>query len=454
MLRAQYELDDTREGEIICNRRIMKDPTSQDPESEGLISGPREGLIRDEHSAANRNIGKVTWKLPAWVNFSYSVMNPHAPRPQHRRPNPFGPHKNNDLTESPTAEQSPQLTFSPEHQSPQLLQEETSNAVKVTPDGHAWNMSTTTKVLTIPVINKIDLDPPQIARPVVRHAPPAPWDDQGNLDLPYDNPFYSRAIDNVLWLPRNPLGVLDLDDTVDLKVSITVEAPAGRLGSWLGIGESSSPEELVPSGDSEPVKAPLSPRIPFEQLPDVDGTEDIDLPLVIAKRVQAKEGDVEKTLRPRKSSAFIRKASGDSNTNGLPMSVRQRRASTLGRPAQATYRSFSGSTGRTRPRSGSMMTTLQVPVAGDRARSSEALSRPDVHAQAEFVVANTSASRISLAPQRSRTQNVSAAQAIYHEVMEEERQALADRLEEETAQANQSRNTTSWLLSWMFRRTN
>ncbi|KAF8890016.1 hypothetical protein CPB84DRAFT_1816390 [Gymnopilus junonius] len=396
MLRAQYEMDDVREGEIVCNGCSMRPSDNQDPEAEGLISGPTQNMIRDNHSEANRNIGRLTWRLPAWVNFSYSIMNPQAHRPQHRRPNPFGPHKNHDLTEAnPTTKQPLDAGKALTQQPPQ---EVTSNAIKVTPDGYPWNMPAT-RTATRPIVKNIDPDSSQATLPVVRHPSP-PWDDQGTLDLPYDNPFYSRGIDNVLWLPRNPLGTLDLDDTVDLTVSITVEVPAAST-------------------------KPLSPRIPFEQLPEVDGTEEINLPLVIAKRVQAKEGDLDQTLRPRKSSVFLRKVSGDSNVNGMPMSMRQRKPSTLGRPRQPSYRS-----------------------------SETSGARPDAHAQADFVAANTSASRISLAPQRSRTQNVSAAQAIYHEVMEEERQALANRLEDEAAEANQSESTTSWLLSWMFKRTN
>jgi len=203
-------------------------------------------------------------------------------------------------------------------------------------------------------------------------------------------------------------------------------------------------------------RPPSSPRIPYNILTQVDGTEEIDLPLVIAKRVQAKEPDVEHTVRHRKSSLFPRKVSGD--TSGMPMSMRQRRPSTLDRPRLTSYRSFSGGTiTSARQRSASLMSTLQIPLsATEQAHSSdlELGFRPDAHAQADFVAANNSASRISLAtPKLSRSQNVSAAQAIYHEVMEEERLALHDRLEEETAEGTKSQGKNSWLTSWMFRRT-
>ena len=133
---------------------------------------------------------------------------------------------------------------------------------------------------------------------VIPHPSPAPWDDQALVDLPYDNPFYTRTIDNVLWLPRNPMGVLNLDDTVDLRVAISVEVPAGRLGTWLGLDETASPEEQLPpagpSGDSTPhLSAQRSPFLVLVGAREiVDSTEDIDLLAVIAQRVQAKEGGV------------------------------------------------------------------------------------------------------------------------------------------------------------------
>jgi len=100
-----------------------------------------------------------------------------------------------------------------------------------------------------------------------------------------------------------------------------------------------------------------------------------------------------------------------------------------------------------------------VPPSGlDRPRTTdqEFGLRPDTHAQADFVEANNSASRSSLAAptsKLSRGQNISAGEAIFHEVLEEERQALRDRLEEEIAEAAQSQNKKSWLTSWMYWRT-
>ena len=198
--------------------------------------------------------------------------------------------------------------------------------------------------------------------------------------------------------------------------------------------------------------------MPPTPLPEVDGTEEIDLPLVIAKRVQAKESDVESTLRPRKSSLFLRKPSGDKGSSigpSSPLPSSMRRPTVTERPNFASFRSFSAEAPSTRARSSSTLPISRPTIARARSPADQELGvRPDAHAQADFVAANPSASRVSLSvPKLSRTQNVSAAQAIFHEVLEEERRALNDRLEEETAEATKSQSTKSWLTSWMFKKT-
>jgi len=455
MCRAQYEHDDVVEAEIICHGR-RRDPTDpQDPEAQELINGVQDNVPHRNTSQPPR-MSVLTWRLPAWVNFSYSTMNQRGHRPQHRRPNPFGPHKDKDLTEAVQVRPRGEEVHKPEEKAEQT----TVNDIKITPDGYPWNMPVSNPK-NDPAIMNTNINSLSITGPVVRHPPPMLWDDQCTIDLPYDNPFYTRTIDNVLWLPRNPAGILDLDDTVDLKVAIPVELAAGRLGTWLGLGETESPAEQVDStpGAAPSEYTPNSPGIPHMPLPEVDGTEEIDLPLVIAKRVQAKEPDVESTLRPRKSSLFLRKVSGDKSNTGpsspLPLSMR-RRPTVTERPHLPSFRSFSAEgPSPTRARSSS---TLQIPhsaIAGPRSPTDQELGvRPDAHAQADFVAANRSGSRVSLTgPKLSRGQNVSAAQAIFHEVLEEERQALHDRLEEETAEATKSQSTKSWLTSWMFRKT-
>lgn len=71
---------------------------------------------------------------------------------------------------------------------------------------------------------------------VVPHPPLQPWEDIP----PYqrmrgysDQPAYTDDYDDFLWLPRDPLSTLDLDDTVEMRLSITTSSGgSGRIGDW------------------------------------------------------------------------------------------------------------------------------------------------------------------------------------------------------------------------------
>jgi len=82
---------------------------------------------------------------------------------------------------------------------------------------------------------------------LVSSRPPHPrWNDESDPDHPYDNPYYSRPIRNSLWLPRNPCGLLDLDDTVDLSEALTSSETSGDLGLCI-IGSRSLPSDFQSS---------------------------------------------------------------------------------------------------------------------------------------------------------------------------------------------------------------
>lgn len=475
MCRAQYERDDILEADILCSGHHREGSRLQDPEVQDLIGDASEDS--SHHDASNRpHPGGhfLTWKLPAWVDFSYASVHQRTKATQRRLPNPFGPHADKEppatspaplaITETRRIGRSP-LSSSPEPESPIEV------VKKVTPDGYPWNMPETTTTRDPGVMN-LRHDTVATSGPVIPHPAPAPWDDQALVDLPYDNPFYTRTIDNVLWLPRNPMGVLSLDDTVDLRVAIPVEVSAGRLGTWLGLEETASPEEQLPivgpSSDSTPrLSTPRSPFLAPSGAPDVDGTEDIDLPAVIARRVQAKEGGVSQTVRPRRSSVFPRKATGIAGAMSLSLQQRRPTLSDAERPPQLAG-SFGRATGAStmsvaagRARSASYVSALHLSTPTPPAEAPRGVSaavdefgaRPDAHAQADFVAANSSSSRLSLggAPRLARSQNVSTATAIFHEVLEEERAALRDRIEEEASEATKMQHTKSWLTSWMFK---
>lgn len=71
---------------------------------------------------------------------------------------------------------------------------------------------------------------------VIPHPPLQPWEDIP----PYqrmrgysDQPAYTDDYDDFLWLPRDPLSSLDLDDTVEMRLSLTTSSGgSGRIGDW------------------------------------------------------------------------------------------------------------------------------------------------------------------------------------------------------------------------------
>ncbi|KAK8866036.1 hypothetical protein IAR55_001187 [Kwoniella newhampshirensis] len=72
---------------------------------------------------------------------------------------------------------------------------------------------------------------------VVAHPHLPPWEDIP----PYkrargynDQPAYTDDFDDFLWLPRDPRSTLDLDDTVELRASLTTSAGGtGVIGEWM-----------------------------------------------------------------------------------------------------------------------------------------------------------------------------------------------------------------------------
>ncbi|KAF8073764.1 hypothetical protein FPV67DRAFT_764997 [Lyophyllum atratum] len=446
MCRAQFELDDIEEADITCGHAPQDEPDMNT--ADDLQKDPNDmsgaGLISPQH----RHSTISTWRLPKWVNFSYSTVQHRPHHPRRRRPNPFRPQSED---------------FSRLHSMSQDIHKIAHQISEAPPNAalheFPWGGVSSTKE-NGPRPNLLDT-----TGPVVEHPPPVPWDDETTADLPYDNPFYTRTFDNVLWLPRNPFGVLDMDDTLDLKVSLCVDVAAGQLGTWLGLGETASPEEI-----SEGQLSPLAHYPSTTSIHRVDGTEEIDLPPAISRRVQSRENGIEQTLRPRRPSAYRRKLSGataSSTSTGQgprrPTTASStgtgqgpRRPSLLREPSQ-NFRSFSEGNQPSpgRGRSTSILSVLQPPQRPPRSRSAghEHGKRPTLQVHAEVLSGpiSMSGSHLSVASV-ARSHNVSARQAIFNEVLAEEKAALIDRIEDEEAETQEAASTKSWLTAWMFRK--
>ncbi|KAJ3973244.1 hypothetical protein EV361DRAFT_78192 [Lentinula raphanica] len=435
--RAQFENDDIREAKLMCG-------TMQPSEDVGLETRTSEedSVEMDHRTLPGPHISSISWfksslRLPDWLSSSYDTIRQRPRNIAHRPPIPF-------------ADNRPSLS--------RLLSLH-STAVGSVDD-------------SLPPPTMLSAVAQDNLGPVAIHPPPISWDDQSALDLPYDNPYYTRAISNVLWLPRNPCGTLDLDDTVDLKVAISVEPVSGRLGTWTSAtGEQKShPDVSEPAPDSSRLSPPPfmpegrgsilttnsgdnNEALSFTSEPEVDGTEDIELPEILAKRAQQKD-DVESAARTRRSSIFQQRQNERTSTFTLGS---QKRPSTGHRHSSGT-RSTSDAATRTKPQKQKSIMSLFDDRSSQSTRSREIdpAARPDTHAQAELLTAHPAPSRISLEPAPiplKRAANISANRAIYHEVLAEEKQAFEQRLEEEQAEVDKNHTTTSWLTRWMFKKT-
>jgi len=452
MCRAQFEADDILEANVACrlvelaDERVSVDAAT----SLGHEVMDRDGdsLIRAHNNPINGS--KLTWKVPLWMSFSYDTFR-HKPNRKalQRQPIPSNLYRPSQLSRTSN-------TSIP-------------TVHRTTPSGTARPYSSE---FPIPKQSPQAPSPPPVLHiaddrsgPVVPHPRLQVWDDLTNADLPYDNPFYTREISNYLWLPRNPCAKLNLDDTVDMKVSLTVEANTAPLGTWTGLPVHSSPVQTPYSISSRSSIPGISEPAILDDDDDIDGTEDIELPPMIARRVSSRDGNIESVQRSpgpsRQRRATLRSTlSTRSFTSSNPdtkHSTKQRRPTTGSSSLRVpgSFRSFSGNS---RPRVSSMLSAiehnvgpLQPPLTSDV----ELGLRPDMHAQANLVIdehINASQNSLAQRPSILRGQSISAQQAIAREVLAEEQEAFVRRIEEEQTEAGKPRARRSFMTSWFFRR--
>ncbi|KAF9016991.1 hypothetical protein BDZ89DRAFT_1094388 [Hymenopellis radicata] len=425
MCRAQFEHDDIVEANAVCASLSEDDAhEAERDDSENSTEPDIHGLIT--HSKP----GKFNFRIPEWVTFSYGTVRHHSPLT--RQPNPFRP---TPASFSRICSRSPENSPSiPSHIPTEKHADPFPLSIDVEPKVH----------------NEDDF-----TGPVVTHPPPVAWDDLMTPDLPYDNPYYVRPISN---------------------------SSTGKLGTWVGFTELDSPmlmsnlslEPSLMTPTLQPSLSGLPSSGSLFGVADVDGTEEIELPIAIAKRVEAGESDIEQ-IRPRRPSTYRHRPStgssgrpqGSINQGSTAARLRSNSIMTTLEPPRPDSGRRSVSPGRqaTIPHSPGELPAQPGPRTDSslRLESSPQLDspprmhstprvgtlRPDAHAQADFA-ANASFSSLNFAPLR-RAENISAHHAILREVMAEEEEAFVDRLESEEAQAN---TTRSFLTSWMFKKTN
>jgi hypothetical protein len=416
---------------------------------------PRDGTI-DRLTQKFR-----TLRLPTWVNFSYSAI-PHRARHTHnRRPIPFSPHgplrsSFGHLNSLEGAAISDEVSCPPPDVGTIF-----SMPLQASPVGEDHNHFAP-NLPTLP------------SRLVSSHPPVVAWNDNSHVQVPYDNPYYTRAISDVLWLPRDPFGMLDLDETVDLHMSLTSEPTTGRLGEWHGHVQSTV--------SASPISFPGSP-LPAVFTPSITGTlddrrsilisspgrqytgqDDIKLPSGIASRVTnlENEDDIERAPRERRPSLFDRRNSSNKDRDSIigirPQGTR-RSTTDKQRPPPLNFPSSSAS-GEQDSRFAPSYTSARPSQQRVRSDSTVTQVRPDAHAQATLAQSTLASGHFSPANliqpsdgvEVAHTRHVTTQEAVLNEVIAEEQEAAEERLREEQAEADHANGKRSWLTSWIYAR--
>jgi hypothetical protein len=400
--RAKFERDDLDEAMIICGLRDIqpRDVEAQSPTSHERKVGnsaTRQGPVKQTRIPA-------TWRVPRFFPFNYTMSPPRARSNAQRRPIPF---ENMGIHYAPVRVESPKTT-----------------------DFRATGSAHTTESN----YNK--------SGSLVSPRSPHPrWDDESDPGHPYDNPYYSRPIRNSLWLPRNPCGLLDLDDTIDLSEALTSSKNTGDLRSWI-VGPRSLPSDFQSSllQNSPGTMACLPPETLAATMPPrYVGNEDTAFPPHSASGTH-NSNDHEVSQPERHFSMY--RLRGYNRHNRF-----QTTPATASRPPINSFHS------ERRP-SFSSTRSASLPIAG---WSQSSTSRAEIAAQLPGV--NASVGLLTSSQQRPRdhmaeASTVTLAEAVTWEAMVEERKVIDERMRKEEAEAgdNAEARKRPWWMGFFFSR--
>lgn len=423
------------EARILCGTVVPNDTplVSDDPAFSG--ESPSEKSKSPDHQS---RLEYWTWKLSGRVGMSYKTMNPHR-RNNHRHPLPF-----------PRSSAESSIPLEPCASTAGLLMPETLDTKNL-------SRFTDEPIHESPVEeeNPGPFDDTRTAL-VTNHPPHPVWNDDSNPDTPYDNPYYTRSISDTLWLPRNPLGILDLDDTVDLRMSLTSEPSAGKLGAWQEDEFLSSAIESVLATSFGSVDADSVSIYPSGQVDnsEVSATPVPD-PSHISSTSRLQTSDI--VPSPRPSLPSPRRLSVTNSERDRPAGLR-RPTPLRDRRSSSGFRSFSlGEDTFTRPPSSHLSVP---PMIRQRSSSVDALS-VGPHSIAQPYLSPGSATLRSVirmpgmrvpsgAPSQGAASVVSVRETVVSEAIAEEHLAAQQRQRQEQADEEKAKEPRSWLTSWIY----
>ena len=316
------------------------------------------------------------------------------------------------------------------------------------------NTSTHKPHLSTSAFDLFDLQRATVPRLVSSHPRHPIWNDESNFTHPYDNPYYTQPFSNALWLPRNPCGIVNLNDTVDVRMSLTTSPSTGQLGVWVVPGGALQPPPSSQATlmENQPARTTILPPLRF------DGTEEITLPVRIASRVNALEYEKDiDYVRQRRPSLLGARGSSDPNTAGrMHPRPKLKRPNTFDVGPSRTRTMSSGSMALQSPPS---RLSVLNPWYRSRAVSmdQERGVCPDQHTRADFVdspiqFANTSTVMFPRAGTFHRPESVTISmhEAVTGEVIVEEQEATKERLRIEAQALQDTSGRRPRWTGWFF----
>jgi hypothetical protein len=428
---------------VLCGSTAPGHGTEQptDDISSNQLAGDQEESSPDncEKRHHTSRLSYLTWKISHTVGFSYSVPHPRRHHAHPRQPNPFGPRSSAESGAPlhPNSSRAELLQKSAKIERPPPLDQ---TCIRETASEYEYEHSTRNHHETQALVS------PHSRHPV--------WDDEPNPNTPYDNPYYTRPISDTLWLPRNPLDILNLDDTINMRISITCEPGAGHLAPLPEdeqIGSALSSVFATSFGTIEDDASSVHPSIA-----QLNGTEVINLPAGIASRVESvgRQPGSEISLVPRPTPGKY-----NASTSSIRRPVALRRATMPhSKPPATDLRSFSqGSpveTGRQRPEAS--LLSLPLPRYRHRSPSFSALGiglPPETPIPKQPTSATSFRSRgtsFSSPGSPGIASIISTRNALLGEAIAEEQQVVEEYTRQEVSEAEKAKESRSWLTSWMY----
>ncbi|KAH9912692.1 uncharacterized protein BXZ73DRAFT_107327 [Epithele typhae] len=436
LCRNRFERDDILEAQVVCG---TGEPTEEliDEACPDAEEGHRAAL--EKKLSGNSTGGEVwPWNLPVRLSFAYSTIASRPRKAPRHHPNPFKPSRRSD-------------SIAPLN----VMAEDADDGASPSSSAPAGAWREPSDNMEFPTEN-----PQETPAVVTRHSPHPRWEDESSPNHTYENPYYTRDIDNFLWLPADPLETLNLDDTINLRMSLTTQPGAGRLGPWRD-------EDFIETGLSLNLATSFGSIEEDEETGSttngsfyrrLDGSEQIRLPPVIASRVAAGEDDVETAGPIQQRTTKRRKSSIRSNSGTSHLSVGR-----ADDPGSSEYRSTSIGSAVSNMSSIGSPPAFMLPT-DPRRRNRRAMSmdhemgvrRPN---RIPSFGARSTVSVVDPKPgttppvysHGTMSRTISVHDAVYGVAIVEEEDALLEEHEREAEEAEQLKQPKTWLTAWMFR---